>query len=483
MTKQHKSKPSNILVAIVLSTLLLGIYIVSVRAGQYFQSLEEKSSQLKPYQELYKALGGYSKPQKTLLVLANNAEIRTGGGFIGTLGLVNSSKGKISADPLVGVYSIDSPDFCKDRNYTQPDYLAINLIDCSSLRDSNNYLSYPDNAKRALYFYHLNTSVPVDNVVQITPQVLEELLGKLGSVYLKDYDITVTKENFRETVQLEVEAGKDKQQKKDPKSGVIGSLANQLITRLLSKDILEIKDYLPTFQDLINQKQVVLYSTNKNTQELIRQIGASGEIKSYDENYLMLAEANFAANKSSPFIKNTVNMHQTLLSDGSSTVDLEIISAHTSPNRINYIDPNTNKSMWLIGEDKSYITMALPPTTQLQNVSVGSKPYVVTKENEKLIIGYYRYMQPLTQSSSSFKYTVPTKYLFGDKLVVNTAIQKQIGGWPYTINYSLTLPTEDYELTASSLKDVKREVGNSNTVFYTGNVNQDAILSFIYEKK
>lgn len=482
MSVKKSKRPGSLVVALVIAALLMAALTVSIRLGHYFQSLESEANKFRPYQDLYRALAGYDSPQKTLLVLANNAEIRTGGGFIGTLGLVNSNQGKIKADPLVGVYSIDSPDYCRDKNYSQPDYLAINLIDCSSLRDSSNYLDFPSNAKRVMYFYQLNTSIGVNNVVQITPEVLETLLDKLGPVYLKDYNLTVTKDNFRDTVQLEVEAGKDKLQKKDPKSGVIGSLSNILVSRLLSKDILEIKNILPNLQALIDQKQIVMYSSNPQTETLIRKIGAAGELSKTDENYFMMTESNFAANKSSPYIKNTVNMHQAVQPDGSSQIDLEIISEHTSPNRISYIDPNTNKLMWLVGEDKSYITLALPDDTQLISANVGSRPSNQKIENGKLLLSYYRYIQPLSQNKVVFSYKVPTRYLFGDRLVINSLVQKQLGGWPYIINYSLTLPSDEYQITASSVKGIKKQVGNGNTVFYTGNVDQDQVLSFIYEK-
>lgn len=481
MSKKTKKHSNQLFVAIGVATVLMAMFVVSIRLGHYFQSLEKQTDQLKPYQELYRSLAGYDNPQKTLLVLANNAEIRTGGGFIGTLGLIKSEKGKIKADSLVGVYNVDSPYFCNDKNYTQPEYIK-SLNSCTSLRDSNNYLDYPNNAQRVLYFYQLNTAIGVDNVVQITPQVLEVLLGKLGPVYLKDYDLTVTKENFRETVQLEVEAGKDKQQNKDPKSGVIGSLANQLVSRLISKNIIEIKDILPTFQELIDQKQIVLFSKNNNTQNIIRTIGASGELKTSDENYFMFTESNIAANKSSPYIKNTINMHQTIMPDGSSQIDLNIISNHTSENKINYIDPNTNQSMWLIGADKNYVTLALPKESQVTNVDANGQSYDVTKSNNKLLLGYNRSIQPLGQSTASFKYTIPTKYLFDNRMVINTTIQKQLGGWPYELNYSITLPSDSYQLVASTAKDIKKQVGNSNTLFYNGIVNQDSILSFIYEK-
>ena len=471
-------------VVLAISCLIFCAFVASIKVGSYLQSVDQKSKDLSKYQQLYKIMAGYNTPQKSLLLLANNAEIRTGGGFIGTVGLISSNKGKIVPDKLIGIYAIDTGDGCLNKVYQPPTYL-LGIGPCTSIRDSSNSLSFPDNAKEAMYYYQQYTSVPVNNVVQFTPEVIVALLDKLGPVNLKDYNITVTKDNFRDNVQLEVETGRDKVLGKDPKSGILGELSNQLIARLLSKNIIELKSYSTLFQQLIDQKQIVIYSSNTQVEDIIKSIGAAGEVKQTDDNYFMMADANIAANKSSPYIKNSVVMNQFIETDGSSTIDLKIISRHTSGYRISYIDPNIpTEKRWLIGDDHSYVSMALPKDAKLLNSSIGIGNISQHQELDKLVLGYYRNITPLSESTVTLRYKLPTKYLFGDKLAINTFIQKQIGGWPYDLSYTLTLPNGGYQLDASNVTPLDRQILGKDTILtYNGNVNSDQVLSFIYAKK
>lgn len=480
--KNHnrRNTKTHLITAITIASAILAIYVVSLKIGDYIATAKLQSTQISVYQDLYKRMFGSNHQQNTLLILANNAELRTGGGFIGTVGMIGAKNSEVETKPLVGVYSIDSSIGCGDNRYFQPTYLK-KLSPCPTLRDSANSLDFTSNARQALYYYQQNTNTPVDNVVQITPRALELLLDKTGPIYLKDYDITVTKENFRETVQLEVEKGIDKQQKKDPKSGVLGSLANQMISKLLVKDIYELKDYFSILEQLIDEKQLNIYSKDDKTQALIRRIGADGSVKSSDENYFMMAEANYGANKSSPYIKNRVEMHQTIHKDGTSVIDLTIISNHASDYKFPYIDPNNNANMWLIGDNSSHITLVLPKDTQLFTSSLSADEYSISGDN-KTIIEYERYIKPLGQVSESFSYQVPTKYVLGDQAIINNTIQKQLGGWPYELNYSITMPDADYILAATNADQIKQGTSNTSTIYYSTTIDSDRLLSFIYKK-
>ncbi|HMS92065.1 MAG TPA: DUF4012 domain-containing protein [Candidatus Saccharibacteria bacterium] len=480
-TQVKSNNKSYLLVACIISALILSVYVVSLKSGEFLEDFQSRSEKLKTYQDIYKRMGGFGSKQNTLLILANNAEIRTGGGFIGTVGMIETSEGKAETKPLVGVYSIDSGIGCDDKRFSQPSYLQ-KLSPCPSLRDSSNALDFTSNARQALYFYQQNTNIPVDNVVQITPRALELLLDMTGPVYLKDYDMTVTKDNFRNTVQLEVEQGIDKQLKNDPKSGVLGSLANQLISKLLVKDVYQLKDYIAILEQLIDEKQLTIYSKDDKTQALIRRVNADGSVKSTDGNYFMMAESNFSANKSSPYIKNKVVMHQTIEKDGTSILDVEIHSSHISDYQYSYIDPNNNAKAWLIGENNSRITLVLPKDSQILNTSLSPDEYTTSGDN-KTIIEYDRYLRPLSKVSETLRYRIPTSYILSDKLIVNTIIQKQLGGWSYDLNYSLTIPNEEYNLVAANVDLVTQENQAPWTVHYSGSVDSDKLLSFIYARE
>ncbi len=477
-TQDKSNKKNFFLVACVISALILSVYVVSIKLGDYIKDIQSQSEKFKTYQNIYKRLRGSGSKQNTLLILANNAELRTGGGFIGTVGMIETNEGKVETKPLVGVYSIDSGIGCDDKRFLQPSYLQ-KLSPCPSLRDSSNALDFTSNARQALYYYQQNTNIPVDNVVQITPRALELLLDKTGPVYLKDYDMTVTKENFRNTVQLEVERGIDKQLKNDPKSGVLGSLANQMISKLLVKDVYQLKDYIVILEQLIDEKQLTMYSKDDKTQALFRRVNADGSVKSTEGNYFMMTESNYSANKSSPYIKNKIDMHQTIEKDGTSIIDVEINSSHISDYKYSYIDPNNNAKTWLIGENNSRITLVLPKDSQILNTSLSPDEYSTSGDN-KTIIEYDRYLKPLTQVSETIRYRIPTSYILSNKLIINTFIQKQLGGWSYDLNYSLTIPDEKYKLVAANVELVTKETLAPQTIHYSGSVDSDKLLSFIY---
>jgi len=482
--KPYLSKLYRSALAMAIAVMLFGAYMVSLSVGDYLKTIEQKTTQLQTYKKLAESLGGFKEPQKNLLLLTNNAELRMGGGFVGTVGMVGTEKGKVTSDQLVGVYAIDVFNDCSNKPYSPPEYLK-SIGPCASLRDSSNQLDFPQNAKQALYYYQQAVKQPVDNVVQFTPSVLEGLLESVGPVYLPEYELNVTKDNFRDKVQLEVEAGKDKIALKDPKSGILGSLANQLINKLIAKDIANLTRQLPFIKQMIDEKQIVMYSTNQQTQQLIEEIGASGQLKSSDENYLMLAEANIGANKSSPYIKNKLDMHQTINKDGSSTVELSIETSHTSDYKIKYIDPNiAGEERWLVGDNVSYVKLALPAGSTLMSSSIPLDQLSLTTELAKLTLGYYRTTLPLKSNKVSFSYKVPTKYIFSDKLVVSTFIQKQLGGWPYQLNYSLSLANDSYQLQAAGNDKIQvSNIGGVSTLSYDKIINSDQSLSFIYAKK
>lgn len=484
-------KPSKQLylpIALALSCVLLVGFVITIRAGQYLQDLENKSKESQKYISLLRYFGGYESSQKTLLVLANNAELRFGGGFIGSVGVVSAKDGKVSTQPIESVYSVDLDKNNIASKYTPPPYMAT-LTKTLGLRDSNTELNWPDDAQKALYYYKLNTGQTVDNVVQITPNVLDVLLQKLGPVYLKDYELTVTHENFRDSVQLEVEAGKDKQQKIDPKSGVLGQLANTLFDRLLQKDVSQLQTYLPMLEQLIAEKQVLVYSTNKPVQQNIVKLGASGALQQTDDNYFMYSEANIAANKDSPYIKNVVDMSQTIEQDGSSTVETKVSSTLDTDYRHQYLDPNINKMLWLVGNDISYVKLVLPNNSKILSVTSmkdGRQIDLEQVESEssegKNIFGYLRRLTPHQTQSTTIRYTVPTHYVLDKNMVINSVIQKQPGGWPYALYYTLRVP-EGYNLRASSVAPISAPIGADNAVMYTGTVQTDTIMSYIYAKK
>lgn len=318
------------------------------------------------YTHLYEYFSGKTKPTKTLILFANNAEQRFGGGFLGSYAILRGNNGKFSLSDVNNIYNIDYDTVNAKLGIPVPEYMKY-LAPYLSLRDSGLVHNWPTNAQEAMKFYTADTGDNVDAVIEVTPQVLRELLKQTGPVTLKDYNLTITDENFLEKVQLEVEAGKDKIAGKDPKAGILTGLAQVLMQRLAAQqNIQSLTHYSDLFAKLGSEKHILLYSSDPTVQAQIEELGLAGSIKKTDYNYFQLTEANFGADKSSPFIDQQVNYDQTILADGTSSVSLEISRRHTKPQSFPYTNPYTNKPDWLIKSNISYIQVLVPLDSRLK---------------------------------------------------------------------------------------------------------------------
>lgn len=431
------------------------------------------------YSHLYEYFSGKTKPTKTLIVFANNAEQRFGGGFLGSYAILQGNNGKFNLSDVNNIYNIDYDTVNAKLGIPVPEYMKY-LAPYLSLRDSGLVHNWPTNAQEAMKFYNADTGDNVDAVIEVTPQVLRELLKETGPVTLKDYNLTITDENFLEKVQLEVEAGKDKIAGKDPKAGILTGLAQVLMQRLAAQqNIQTLAHYSNLFTKLANEKHILLYSNDPTVQAQIEELGFSGSIKKTDYNYFQITEANFGADKSSPFIEQKVNYDQTILLDGTSSVVVDISRRHTKPQSFPYTNPYTNKPDWLIKSNISYMQVLVPYDSQLKSFSGVDK---ITTSYEKPIqqLSYISLLGPLGPPQTvRLNYSVPQHYDVGRNITVNLLVQKQSGGWPYGLVYRLHTPA-GYHLVASS--DNHTAAIDANTTELRATINTDAILSFVYEK-
>jgi hypothetical protein len=376
------------------------------------------------------------------------------------------------------IYNIDYDAVNAKLGLPVPSYMKF-LAPYLSLRDSGLYHDWPTNAQSAMRFYQADTGETVDNVVEVTPQVLQTLLKETGPVTLPQYNLTITDTNFLETVQLEVEAGNDKKQGKDPKAGILTGLAQVLMQRLAQQNLTSLQHYSGVFEQLTQQKDILVYSSNPSIQKTIQELGMGGEIKKTDYNYFQIAEANFGADKSSPFIHQQIDYEQVINTDGSSDVVANVSRNHTSGLRFPYINPYTNKSDWLVRTNNSKVDILLPSESKLAAVS-GVNSYEKNAAEGVEVMSYISDLAPLGPTQKvTLRYQIPQHYDTSKTITVNTLIQKQNGGWPYDFFYTLHVP-DGYHLAAANSKNVSQPSATAVQVHAT--INTDTVLSFVYEK-
>ncbi len=449
MTRSRRTKPklsSGSMLAVLATILIFAVIVL----GAVYDRVTVKVTKAQQYEALLNQLGGQNGQNRTLILFTNNAEMRYGGGFIGSVGYIQAQKRrKPTIDPIHSVYYYDHRiDQSDSRLQPASPELAF-LTPSIWLRDSGIDLDWPHNAARAAQLFELESGKPVDSVVMITPNVIKELLKLTGPVYLKDYGFSVTSDNFLEKVQLEVEAGDDKQAGKDPKT-ILGVLGNAMLTKLFeSTSITSFGQYRHLVTGMTQQKQLAIYSKNNNTQRAIREVNMDGGLQPADGIYLLVAEANVGANKSSPFIRQDIEQKVTIDQSGRAMVDVVLHRHHTGKYSHQYVDPHDGLTKWLVGNNVSFIKLALPYGSKVTSASFTPSRDVYS-ESGRSIVTFLSTLEPGAAETYRFSYELPFRYVMGDKVVVPSYFEKPIGSQGQTVSQAIVLPSGYKRLSGSS---------------------------------
>lgn len=461
----------------LIATAIFLTYLLIISLNSLVKNVVGYTTNTKKYITTMEHFFGRDKSSTTLVLFTNNSEMRYGGGFIGSVGLIRAQNSKVEVDPIRSVYYFDHRLDGKEALDKMPPEFK-NIAEDMRLRDSGIYLNWDRDAQNALKYYEMETGVKPDNVVAITPIFLREILKKTGPIELKDYGLTVTSENFLQTVQLEVESGDDKKAGSDPKT-ILGVLGNEVLSRLSKQDIKSLAGYADVITPMIEQKQMMAYASDLEVQKNLRTIGVSGELSKFDGNYVMLAEENVGGNKSSPFIGQTVDQILTIGENGEAIVDLKLTRQHTSDFMHKYIDPHGNKERWLVGENTNYAKLALPAGSKLVSPASALGEVVEGRESGRTTYGFWFTTLPKETKTINLRYKLPYKYKMDQQLVVNSLFEKQTGGFEQKINQKVIVPNS-YRLKAASNADVVYNKASANEAELTTSTNKNLFTSFVY---
>jgi len=461
---------------IIISLAVLTAALIAYLLLKQINKVVNNTTKINDYNLISQSLLGFKGKKNILVLFMNNAEMRYGGGFIGTVGYISIDNGKISSDPVRSVYYYDHK--YEDIKYSDKDATARDEDKFLNLRNSGRNLDWPTNAKRAKDIFELESGKKVDIVIAVTPTVLKSLLVSLGNVDLPDYKKRITPENLAEELQMEIEKGQDKTEGRDPKT-ILTGLGNSLIERLADKNVTELIDLSVGFRELIDRRQIIFYTTSYDLAQAFKRSGIGGLTKSFAGDYFMMAEDNISIDKSSAFIDRVLRRNILINQDGSVDISVDISRTQNRPKDLPYIDPKGGFT-YLIKENKSFIKFAVPRGSK---INYDQSKISIEKINSESGYDIYRFiseLNPLVQSNYSFSYRPPYKIaMFTDKAEINGFLQLQNGGWPYKLINSVQMPPS-WKLVNSNVSPVEQKDGKA---IYDNIVDKDQFLSFTYEKQ
>jgi hypothetical protein len=255
---------------------------------------------------LEEILGG-NGTRTYLIEQVNPAELRAGGGFIGTYSLLQADHGQLSVVKSGDAYDLADPRPQPGQSgfIPQPSPLREVIPQISwSFVDSNIYPDFPSNAKAALDFVKPRLGTNVDAVIAMDYYTVAKMLELAGPIALPAYGLTVDAANFiSQIVQRDI-AG-------DPvRKSILSALAGPLMQRVSSLPPDKWPALITAFNGLAAQRHLQAFFTNATIQAEIGRVGWSGTVNpNREQNYLMEIESNYSGNK----VNYTLSRHYDLL--------------------------------------------------------------------------------------------------------------------------------------------------------------------------
>lgn len=270
--------------------------------------LESIITQAIPAAETLPAILGYPNEKTYLFLLQNNRELRPTGGFIGTYGVLKLDSGEIVSFSTDNVYNLDNP--AKDI-VTEPSPTPIAQHTSTQnwlFRNINWSPDFPTTAKKAEEKYHEQggPEANFDGVIAVTPTFIESLIDITGPISVDGLEFT--SENLFEQLEHQVEFAYSEQGKSDAdRKEIIGDMADMIMDKIFHLPKSEFPVLWTTFIKNVDQKQILIYSDDQLTQQLVLKQNWAGEMKPYTGDYLAFIDANLAALKTDNVMERTLD--------------------------------------------------------------------------------------------------------------------------------------------------------------------------------
>lgn len=370
---------------------------------EQFPAITEAVDQIIPATKVIPSILGYPSQKQYLFLLENNTELRPGGGFIGTYGIMKVRSGDIYSLKTDNVYNIDKA--AKNLPTITPPAAMRKLLKVQTwyFRDSNWSPDFPTSAQQALYlFQRQGGQKNLDGVVAVTPTAIAHMIGLVGPI--KVSGIEFTEENFVSQLQYQVEQGFLKEgipeaQRKD----IISTMTSQLMNKILNLPISEWKDLFLTVNDQLETKQILLYMKDTVAQNVLVQENWAGAITSTtNQDSILISDANLASLKTDEVMQRSYTY----------TVDQEkgdMVGTLTIHYR------NTGKFDWKTTRYNTYIRVYVPNGSvllsssgaQLRERSKTPGTVETLSELGKTVFAAFKSIEPGTEDELVLKYRLP----------------------------------------------------------------------------
>lgn len=312
-----------------IQNLLVEVDLTGTEYEEPFADFSEKLDALSSFFDLWLtskepllAALGDKTPQHYLVLLQNNDEMRLGGGFIGSLAIVEVNDGRITQMDFHDVYDFDGRYF---KHQELPVHELKALTNEWRLRDSNTSPDFPVSAQQAIWFLQEEGGPGVDGVIGLNLSAAQALLEETGALQISSLQKLIDAETFPAVVSTLVEA---KVNKENPKA-ILGELLTAFMGTI-EDDTTKI-DIALSLLDEAHKKQISFYHRDASIQNFFSSMGITGELPdlaSIEHDFFMPLFTNIGGNKTDRYMETHLQHDTEIFEDGSMVSSITITRTH-----------------------------------------------------------------------------------------------------------------------------------------------------------
>ena len=352
--------------------------------------------------------------EKTFLILfQNNMEIRPGGGFIGSFGVL-----KIKDGHVIDFTSHDITNFeGRIPSTVVPPYPMKETLGINSwkLRDSNYSPDFSENVKQVESFYQMGGGQEqFDGVIAITANVLRSFLLMTGPVAVPGYPGEYTADNAVLGLEQQVEINFVNQNiDRGDRKSIMTPLAHEILQRVKDFSVSQKYELFNMMLENLRRKDVQLSFNDETVQQKVERAHWEGKVDTvWQGDYVMAVDANLNSWKSDYYVKRSLDY----------TVDFSGEKPHA---KIAFTYNHTAKEKsWLTKDYQTYVRFYIPKGSWIGDISGNVDEPRYGDEFGKKSVGMLVHVPLGTSKTVTVEYDLP-KTITSD--LYDLKIQKQAG--------------------------------------------------------
>ena len=415
---------------------------------QYKDLIEQINNTVKPLEKVSQFLPdilGLNERKRYLILLQDNAEIRSTGGWISSYAVIAIEDGQIRELFVDDIYNAQALLKLKGEAYRTPSSLTQALPET--------FFSFPlvnwnPNMDRVLlsseqFIFDLDKGNSLDGIIAVDMVFIQKLLDKWGGIQVPGESDLITSENLYSNI-FETYSGEKPQDLR--KSTFLTDFFDAIVTKAFSSKLTTNKDLYEALSESLKEKHVLFTFKNSVARSYADENGWDGNLDSKFQSAPINIDWNWSNSKTNLYIKKNHSL------------DIDIKDENT----IDYtyqiaVQNDSTKDEYPQGEYKNYIRVYVPYNATVTSIRgiTDNKYYIYEEDGYKIIAGWFNV--PIKET-----YTLEIKYRIekgentsdfflqkGDNHYdIGIDIYKQPGSRKDAYNFSLSYP-QDWVIESS----------------------------------